>query len=210
MYRYLSVSAVWIMRVIGIIRRTTSTTSSIVFPARAARALGGEFVRRGIGLVYGGGRVGLMYELARVVHGGGGEVIGVIPRDMVDRRLAYTEPPDLRIVGSMHERKALMSELAGGFIALPGGLGTIEEFFEILTWAQLGMHPKPCGLLNAGGYFDGILEFLDHAVRERFLQPEHRSMILVDSGPAALLEKFDAYVPPEADMARWALDMTED
>jgi uncharacterized protein (TIGR00730 family) len=177
--------------------------------AEAARALGRELLGRGMGLVYGGGRVGLMYELARVMHEGGGEVIGVIPRDMVEKELAYTDIRDLRVVETMHERKALMAGLADGFIALPGGLGTIEEMFEILTWAQLGMHCKPCGFLDAAGYFDGLLGFLDQAVNEKFILPEHRAMILVDGDPAALVAKFEAYEPPRADMARWALDMTK-
>jgi len=177
--------------------------------AEAARALGREFLRRGIGLVYGGGRVGLMYEIARVVHESGGEVIGVIPRGMVEKELAYTAIRDLRVVESMHERKSLMAEISDGFIALPGGLGTMEEFFEVLTWAQLGIHRKPCGLLNVTGYFDPILDFLDRARARNFLQPEHRSMVLVDPNPARLLEKFEAYRPPEADMARWALDLTK-
>ncbi len=176
--------------------------------AEAARALGRALVRRKIGLVYGGGRVGLMYEIARVVHESGGEVVGVIPRGMVDKELAYSELADLRVVGSMHERKALMAEISDGFIALPGGLGTIEEFFEILTWAQLGMHRKPCGFLNAVRYFDKLLGFLDQAVREQFIQPEHRTMILVDENPESLLTKFEEYEPPNVDMARWALDMT--
>ena len=177
--------------------------------AKAARELGRELLRRGMGLVYGGGRVGLMYELARVVHEGGGEVIGVIPRDMVEKELAYTDIRDLRVVGTMHERKALMASLADGFVALPGGLGTIEEIFEVLTWAQLGMHPNPCGFLNAAGYFDGLLAFLDKAVSERFIQPEHRAMILVDGDPAGLVAKLEAYEPPLADMARWALDLSK-
>ena len=177
--------------------------------AEAARELGRELLRRGIGLVYGGGRVGLMYEIARVVHGGGGEVSGVIPRDMVEKELAYTDIRDLRVVETMHERKALMAGLADGFVALPGGLGTIEEIFEVLTWAQLGMHRKPCGFLDTAGYFDRLLEFLDQAVSERFIQPEHRAMILVDGNAAALVAKFEAYEPPIADMARWALDMTK-
>jgi uncharacterized protein (TIGR00730 family) len=128
---------------------------------------------------------------------------------MVEKELAYTDIRDLRIVETMHERKALMAGLAGGFVALPGGLGTIEEIFEVLTWAQLGMHRKPCGFLDAAGYFTSLLEFLDQAVSERFIQPEHRAMILVDGDPAALVAKFEAYEPPMADMARWALDMTK-
>ena len=177
--------------------------------AAAARKLAQALLRRRIGLVYGGGRVGLMYEIARVVHESGGEVIGAIPRGMVDQELAYSELSDLRVVGSMHERKALMAKLSDGFIALPGGLGTIEEFFEILTWAQLGMHRKPCGFLNTARYFDKLLGFLDQAVREQFIQPEHRTMILVDENPESLLKKFEEYKPPDVDMARWALDMTK-
>lgn len=176
--------------------------------ASAARALGRALLARRLGLVYGGGRVGLMYEIARTVFEGGGEVVGVIPAGMVERELAYRELPDLRVVGSMHERKALMADLAEGFIALPGGLGTVEEFFEVLTWAQLGLHRKPCGLLNPGGYFDLLLSFLNRAVAEKFVQPEHRAMILAEADPDALLAKFEGYRPPEADMARWALDMT--
>ena len=177
--------------------------------ASAARNLGLEFLRRGIGLVYGGGRVGLMFEIARTVHERGGRVTGVIPRDMVERELAYTEPRDLRIVETMHERKALMAELSDGFIALPGGLGTMEEFFEVVTWAQLGIHRKPCGFLNVAGYFDPVLSFLDRAVTLKFLQPEHRAMILSDPDQARLLDLFETYRPPEADMARWALDMSK-
>lgn len=177
--------------------------------AAAARALGREFLRRDIGLIYGGGRVGLMVEIARTVHEGGGRVTGVIPRDMVERELAYTAPRDLRIVETMHERKALMAGLSDGFLALPGGLGTMEEFFEVLTWAQLGIHRKPCGLLNVAGYFDPILGFLDRAESEKFLQPEHRTMILAEADPVRLLDRFASYRPPEADMARWALDMSK-
>jgi uncharacterized protein (TIGR00730 family) len=175
----------------------------------AARTLGREILGRGQGLVYGGGRVGLMYEVARVVHEGGGEVIGVIPRGMVERELAYTEIRDLRVVETMHERKALMAGLADGFIALPGGLGTIEEIFEILTWAQLGMHRKPCGFLNTEGYFDKLLDFLSQAADEKFIQPEHRGMIRVAKDAATLLEKFEAYVPQDFDMARWVLDLSK-
>lgn len=176
--------------------------------AAAARALGQALLARKIGLVYGGGRVGLMYEVARTVFEAGGEVIGVIPAGMVERELAYRELADLRIVASMHERKALMADLADGFIALPGGLGTIEEFFEVLTWAQLGIHRKPCGVLNPGGYFNPLIAFLDRAVEEKFIQPEHRRMILAEESPIVLLDKFESYRPPDADMARWALDMT--
>jgi len=177
--------------------------------AEAARALGLEFLKRDIGLVYGGGRVGLMFEIARTIHEQGGRVTGVIPRDMVERELAYTAPRDLRIVETMHERKSLMAELSDGFIALPGGLGTMEEFFEVATWAQLGIHRKPCGLLNVAGYFNPILSYLDQAERMQFLQSEHRAMILAEAEPARLLDGFASYMPPDADMARWALDMSK-
>jgi uncharacterized protein (TIGR00730 family) len=177
--------------------------------AAAARSLGLEFLKRGLGLVYGGGRVGLMYEIARVVHEGGGRVTGVIPRDLVERELAYREIADLRIVETMHERKALMAGLADGFIALPGGMGTMEEFFEAATWSQLGIHRKPCGLLNVAGYFDPILEFLDRAEKLKFLQPESRRMVLSDADPKELLNRLLAYRPPESDVARWALDMSK-
>ena len=160
--------------------------------ASAARDLGREFLRRGLGLVYGGGRVGLMYEIARTIHEGAGLGVG-----------------ELRIVETMHERKALMAGLSDGFIALPGGLGTMEEFFEVVTWAQLGIHRKPCGFLNVAGYFDPILGFLVRAEALKFLQPEHRAMILSDPDPARLLDLFETYRPPEADMARWALDMSK-
>ena len=130
-----------------------------------------------------------------------GDVIGVIPRMLVEREVANKALTDLRIVESMHERKALMAELADGFIALPGGIGTLEEFFEIWTWAQLGMHDKPCGLLNVAGYFDPLLEFLDRAVSEKFVREVHRKMVVVESDPAALLARFEAYEPPR--VVKW-------
>ena len=130
-----------------------------------------------------------------------GDIIGVIPRMLVEREVANKELTDLRIVESMHERKAMMAELADGFIALPGGIGTLEEFFEIWTWAQLGMHEKPCGLLNVAGYFDPLLEFLDRAVAEKFVRDVHRKMVIVESDPATLLSRFEAYVPPR--VVKW-------
>jgi uncharacterized protein (TIGR00730 family) len=130
-----------------------------------------------------------------------GDVIGVIPRMLVEREVANTALTDLRIVESMHERKALMAELADGFVALPGGVGTLEEFFEIWTWGQLGMHTKPCGLLNVSGYFDPLLQFLDHAVAEKFVRDVHRSMVVVESEPKQLLAKFEAYDPPR--VVKW-------
>src|SRR5207247_4936987 len=126
----------------------------------------------------------------------GGHVVGVIPQSLMDLEVGHTRLPDLRIVGSMHERKALMADLADGFIALPGGWGTLEEFCEVLTWAQLGLHQKPCGLLNVRGFFDGLLSFIDHSIDERFVRRENRSMLIVSSSPGTLLELFDRYVPP--------------
>jgi uncharacterized protein (TIGR00730 family) len=174
--------------------------------AAAAQDLARALVRRELGLVYGGGHVGLMGILARAVLEEGGRVIGVIPRGLVDRELAFTGLADLRVVGTMHERKALMAELAEGFVALPGGLGTIEEFFEALTWGQLGMHHKPCGLLDVGGYYSRLMSFLDHTVDEGFVRPEHRAMVLLNQDPEALLEGLAAYHPPQIDKARWILE----
>ncbi len=162
----------------------------------AAQQLGEELCARGYDLVYGGGRVGLMGTVADSVLGHGGQVIGVIPEALTEKEVAHRGLTDLRIVTSMHERKALMAELSTAFIALPGGLGTLEELFEVLTWVQLGIHTKPCGLVNVGGYFNGLLEFISHAVEERFLKPDHQSMILVDSDIKALLDAVEAFVPP--------------
>jgi uncharacterized protein (TIGR00730 family) len=175
--------------------------------ARAARQLGLALVGRNIQLVYGGGRVGLMGQLARAVTEAGGTVIGVIPRQLVERELAFTQASDLRIVDSMHERKSLMADLADGFIALPGGLGTVEELFEILTWAQLGMHGRPCGIVDVDDYFRRLTDFVDYAVEQRFVEPQHRDMLLVDSDPVRLLERFEEYRPPNVDKAKWALSM---
>jgi uncharacterized protein (TIGR00730 family) len=176
--------------------------------ARAARELGLALVARKIQLVYGGGRVGLMGELARTVLDAGGGVTGVIPQQLVDRELAFAELEDLRIVASMHERKALMAQLADGFIALPGGLGTVEEFFEVLTWAQLGIHRKPCGLIDVDGYYRPLAAFVDHAVQEEFVGSEERAMLLVDSVPERLLQRFEEYRPPALDKAKRALSQS--
>ena len=167
----------------------------------AARSLGRLLCERGIGIVYGGSSVGLMAALADTMLDDLGDIIGVIPRMLVEREVANKALTDLRIVGSMHERKAMMAELADGFIAMPGGIGTLEEFFEIWTWAQLGMHDKPCGLLNVAGYFDPLLEFLDHAVAEKFVREVHRKMVIVESDPVALLSRFEAYEPPR--VVKW-------
>jgi uncharacterized protein (TIGR00730 family) len=162
----------------------------------AARETGAELARRGIGLVFGGGSVGLMREVADAALAGGGEVIGVIPEALVAMEVAHHGLADLRIVGSMHERKALMAELADAFVALPGGFGTLEEFCEVLTWSQLGLHAKPCGLLNVEGYYDPLLALFDHAVEERFVHPQHRGMVLRAASPGPLLDALAAYEPP--------------
>jgi uncharacterized protein (TIGR00730 family) len=146
--------------------------------------------------VYGGARIGLMGALADAVLAARGHVTGVIPEALVPKEVAHDGLSDLRVVRSMHTRKAVMADLADGFIALPGGWGTLEEFFEVLTWAQLGLHQKPCGLLNVRGFFDRLLSFIDHSIDERFVRHENRSMVIVSSSPAALLELFDQYVPP--------------
>ena len=162
----------------------------------AAVKLGQNLTARSIGLVYGGAGVGLMGAVADAVLNAGGEVIGVMPRSLVEREVAHRKLRDLRVVGSMHERKALMAELADAFIALPGGLGTLEEFFEVWTWAQLGEHSKPLGMLNVAGYYDPLLVFFDHLVNERFIRPEHRAMVLVEQDCGALLARFAGYSPP--------------
>jgi uncharacterized protein (TIGR00730 family) len=143
-----------------------------------------------------------MGALADAVIAEGGEVIGVIPRALVDREIAHRDVIDMRVVGSMHERKALMAELADAFIALPGGLGTLEELFEVYTWAQLGLHRKPCALLNVEGYFDGIEDFLAHAVGERFLRDEHRELLLIESEASALLDRIRNFNPDVA-VPKW-------
>lgn len=176
---------------------------------QAAQELGVEFVHHGIGLVYGGGRLGMMGAVARTIHEQGGEVIGVIPEELARKKVAFTELTDLRVVGSMHERKALMAELADGFIALPGGLGTIEEIFEIITWAQLSIHRKPCGFLNVAQYYDKLIDFLDYAVAEQFIEIAYRAMIVVEQHPADLLRRFETYQPPKLDKAEWALGLLE-
>ena len=175
--------------------------------AGAAKELGEAIAGRKLCLVYGGARVGLMGEISSAVLNAGGEVIGVIPTDLVEKEVARTDLSDLRVVNSMHERKSLMSELSDGFIALPGGFGTIEEMFEVLTWSQLDFHQKPCGFLNINGYYDYLLKFLDHTAEERFIQPAHRSMILVDENPGLLIDKFLTYKHPKVDKIKWLLDM---
>lgn len=162
----------------------------------AAEAFGSELARRGIGVVYGGASVGMMGALADAALDAGGEVIGVIPDALVEREVAHDGLTDLRVVGSMHERKRAMVELADGFVALPGGLGTLEEIFEVLTWAQLGFHEDPCGLLDVAGYYANLVVHLDRATEAGFVREHHREMILVESDSAALLDRFEAYEPP--------------
>ena len=175
--------------------------------AEAARAMGTALLHNNLGLVYGGAAIGIMGEIAGTVLENGGEVIGVMPEALFKREVALTRLKDLRIVGSMHERKALMADLADGFIALPGGMGTIEEIFEVLTWAQLDIHHKPCGFLNTGGYYDRLISFLDHVTESRFMKEEHRSMIIIHDDPEKILQEFKTYVPPKVDKAKWALHM---
>ena len=161
----------------------------------AAAALGRALAAQGRTLVYGGGNVGLMGTIADAALAGGGRVVGVIPRHLVAREVAHAGLTDLRVVDSMHERKQQMADLADTFVLLPGGLGSLEEFFEVWTWGQLGLHRKPYGVLNVEGYFDPLLTFLDHAVAERFVRVEHRGLLVVDDDPIRLLERLDALEP---------------
>ena len=174
---------------------------------QAARQLRVIIAQRKIGLVFGGGRVGMMGQLAQAALENGGEVIGVIPKELYEKKVAFAGISDLRVVGSMHERKALMAELSDGFMALPGGLGTLEEIFEIVTWAQLGMHHKPCGLLNVAQYYTQLLAFLDQVMAQGFIDTAHRSMILTAENPEELLRQFETYRPLTVDKAAWALQM---
>ena len=164
--------------------------------AAAAKDLARVLAARGIGVVYGGGKVGLMGILADTALAAGAEVIGVIPQDLVDREIGHAGVTELRVVGSMHERKALMAELSDAFVALPGGIGTLEELIEVYTWSQLGLHDKPMGVLNVRGYYDGLAALLDHAVEEGFLRTQHRAALLVAAEPTALLDAFEGWEPP--------------
>ncbi|MBD1912078.1 MULTISPECIES: TIGR00730 family Rossman fold protein [unclassified Leptolyngbya] len=163
---------------------------------QAAKELGIALADRDMTLVYGGGRVGLMGAIADATLAAGGQVIGIIPQALFDKELAHTGLTDLHIVGSMHERKSLMAELSDAFIAMPGGLGTFEEFFEIATWTQLGFHKKACGLLNIEGFYSELLSFLNHATNEGFIRSEHRSIVLTDEDPATLIEKLRHFEVP--------------
>lgn len=168
--------------------------ASDVYKAEAGR-LGAEIARRGMTLVYGGANVGLMGAVADAVLEGGGRVVGVLPRFLQDREIAHRGLSELILVDSMHERKAMMAERADGFVTMPGGAGTLEEFFEIFTWAQLGLHRKPCGILNANGYYDPLVAMFDHMAREQFLQERYRGLAIVESDPAKLLDRCLAYEP---------------
>lgn len=168
----------------------------------AAEQLARLLVAEGIGVVYGGGGVGLMGKLADAVLAEGGDITGVIPRALVEREIGHADVSDMRVVSSMHERKATMAELADAFVALPGGLGTAEELFEVYTWAQLGLHDKPCALLNVDGYYEQLAAFLDHAVAERFVTEHHRSLLVVEAEPRALLDRLRAF-EPDAVEPKW-------
>ena len=165
----------------------------------AAKLLAMELVSRKIELVFGGGKIGLMGVIADEAIRLGGKVIGIIPRALATREVAHDGVSELRIVESMHERKALMAEISDAFISLPGGIGTLEETFELLTWCQLGFHSKPCGLLNISGYYDKLVEFLDYSVLEKFFKQSHRDMLLVESNPKILLDRLAGYKVPKVE-----------
>jgi uncharacterized protein (TIGR00730 family) len=162
----------------------------------AAALLGRTLAERGLGIVYGGGRVGLMGVVADAALAAGGRVIGIIPQALMRKELAHAGLSELIVTSSMHERKAQMAERADAFVALPGGLGTFEELFEIWTWGQLGWHRKPCGIVNVAGFYDGLIAFLDHAAGAGFVKPMHRGMLLVDDDPGRLLDRFGRYEAP--------------
>lgn len=168
---------------------------------QTARRVGELLAGNGLGLVYGGGKVGLMGVVADATLAHGGEVIGVMPRNLFPKEIDHPDVTDLRVVGSMHERKALMADLSDGFLALPGGFGTLDEFCEIVTWAQLGLHRKPCGLLNVAGYYDTFLAFLDRATADGFIQPVYRALVLDDEDAERLLTRMQRYEPPA--VTRW-------
>ena len=169
--------------------------------AQAAAELARVLAERGIGVVYGGGKVGLMGVVADAALAAGAEVIGVMPQALIDREIGHGGLTELRVVGSMHERKAQMADLSDGFVALPGGAGTLEELIEVYTWSQLGLHRKPMGVLNVRGYYDGLEALLDHAVEEGFLREQHRAALHVAGDPAELLDRFEGWEP--ATVGKW-------
>ncbi len=182
------------MKKIAIFCGSSNGASSVYI--ENAKKIGKELARRNITLVYGGASVGVMGAVANSVLEENGQVIGVMPSFLEQKEISHKHLSELIIVDSMHERKARMAELADGFIALPGGPGTLEEFFEVFTWAQLGLHQKPCGLLNINHYFDPLVELFNHMSREQFLHEKYRSMAIVDIEPSRLIEKFYSYEPP--------------
>jgi uncharacterized protein (TIGR00730 family) len=184
----------------------SSAGSSPKYRASAGK-LGDTLTEYGITLIYGGSNIGLMGEIANAMIRKNGNVTGVIPRVLVEKEVAFTKLQDLRIVESMHARKALMAEMADGFISMPGGYGTLEETIEMLTWTQLGIHEKPIGLMNVDGYFDRLFDFIDHMVSEGFLAEDFRDMVLMDENPVELLEKMTKFSPPQID--KWWVDKKE-
>lgn len=173
-----------------------------------AEQLGQALAREKIGLVYGGSSIGMMGVLANAVVSHGGDVTGVITDHLFKMEVAFTALTDLRVVKTMHERKALMAELSDGFIALPGGFGTMDEMFEILTWSQLDIHQKPCGFLNVNGYYNKLIDFIDHMVSQSFINPDCKTLVQIDDHPTGLLEKFANYSPVLSDKAKWAKKLT--
>jgi uncharacterized protein (TIGR00730 family) len=178
-----------------------SSSGTLAAYSEAAAGLGRLLAELGIELIYGGGRVGLMGTVADACLAAGGRVTGVIPEALATKELAHAGCTELQVVGSMHERKARMAELADAFVALPGGIGTFEELFEVWTWGQLGFHTKPCGLLNVAGFYDGLVAFMTHATEQGFLRAEHLSMLAVAEDPSLLLERLADYRPP--DVTKW-------
>lgn len=178
-----------------------SSSGSDPIHRAAAYGLGAFLAQRGIGVVYGGGHVGLMGALADGALSQKGEVVGVIPKSLMEKELGHGGVTELHVVRSMHERKQLMVDLSDGFIALPGGFGTLDELFETLTWLQLSFHDKPVGILNVGAFFDGLLDFITHMSQSGFLKPEHAACVLVESDSAALLARMEAFSPP--DLGKW-------
>ncbi len=172
-----------------------------------AKKLGVALAQNNIELVYGGGNVGMMGVLANSVVENKGDVIGVITNKLLKMEVAFTELSDLRVVDTMHERKAIMADLADGFIAMPGGLGTMDEMFEVLTWSQLNIHQKPCGFLNVNGYYDKLVDFIDHMISENFVNPECRGILQIGSNPVQLLEKLKDYKHVAPDKGEWAKEL---
>lgn len=178
-----------------------SSAGSRPIYAEAADTFGQALAARNIGVVFGGGSVGMMGLVADAVLAAGGEAVGVIPHGLAAREVGHAGLTELHVVDTMHERKALMADLSDGFVALPGGLGTLEELMEVWTWAQLGIHRRPVGLLNVDGYYDGLLTFVNHAAREGFVREGHRALLVVSDTPEELLDALEAYEPP--DVPRW-------